>query len=290
MWCDLHQRSVFRRRLDDEQRGQGRAFDLDRPRRDRRIDDSVRQTHGHLRIERNDDPRARPASGQSADILDIYSASGGLGSVITAGGSLGLGTTTPGSILSINGVGNFVAGATSTLYNALTVGGNLSLNGIANGILSTNAAGQVVATTSIGTNLLIGNLATINGTTVANGGSYTISAASSTLLIDNNTFAGNDIFNNLITGSVSGNAGTATALQNARTINGVSFNGTANITLTAASSTLLANNNTFSGTNAFANTTFTNATFIELCDHEPLEHFARGECQRHRRRHLYDRQ
>ena len=38
--------------------------------------------------------------------------------------------------------------------------------------------------------------------------------------------------------SVSGNAGTATALQNARTINGVSFNGTANITVPAAGSTL----------------------------------------------------
>jgi phage-related tail fiber protein len=36
-----------------------------------------------------------------------------------------------------------------------------------------------------------------------------------------------------IIGSVSGNAGTATALATARTINGVSFNGTANITLTA---------------------------------------------------------
>ncbi len=38
--------------------------------------------------------------------------------------------------------------------------------------------------------------------------------------------------------SVSGNAGTATALQNARTINGTSFNGTADITVTAAAGTL----------------------------------------------------
>ncbi len=38
--------------------------------------------------------------------------------------------------------------------------------------------------------------------------------------------------------STSGNAGTATALQTARTINGVSFNGTANITVTAAAGTL----------------------------------------------------
>lgn len=38
--------------------------------------------------------------------------------------------------------------------------------------------------------------------------------------------------------SVSGNAGTATTLQTARTINGVSFNGSANITVTAAAETL----------------------------------------------------
>jgi hypothetical protein len=41
-----------------------------------------------------------------------------------------------------------------------------------------------------------------------------------------------------LTGSISGNAATATALQTARTINGVSFNGTADITVTAAAGTL----------------------------------------------------
>lgn len=82
------------------------------------------------------------------------------------------------------------------------------------------------------------------------------SSASSTLLGDNNTFSGTDTFNNTISGSVSGNAGTATALQNARTINGVSFNGTANIVV--SSTTLLASdNNTFSGNTTFvASTTF----------------------------------
>lgn len=39
-------------------------------------------------------------------------------------------------------------------------------------------------------------------------------------------------------GSTTGNAATATALQTARTINGTSFNGTANITVTAAAETL----------------------------------------------------
>lgn len=43
---------------------------------------------------------------------------------------------------------------------------------------------------------------------------------------------------NPISGSVTGNAATATALQTARTINGTSFNGTANITVAAAAGTL----------------------------------------------------
>lgn len=41
-----------------------------------------------------------------------------------------------------------------------------------------------------------------------------------------------------ITGDITGNAGTATALATARTINGVSFDGTANITVAAAAGTL----------------------------------------------------
>lgn len=54
------------------------------------------------------------------------------------------------------------------------------------------------------------------------------------------------------TGTWSGNAGTATKLATARNINGVAFDGSAAITITAASSTLLANNNTFSGSNTFS--------------------------------------
>ena len=78
-------------------------------------------------------------------------------------------------------------------------------------------------------------------------------AASSTLLGDNNTFSGTDTFTNAITASITGNAGTATTLQNARTINNVSFNGGADITIAAASSTVLGDANTWTGINAFTN-------------------------------------
>lgn len=83
-------------------------------------------------------------------------------------------------------------------------------------------------------------------------------AASSTLLGDNNTFGGADTFSQTITGSVTGNAGTATKLATARAINGVNFDGSGPITIQAASSTLLSSdNNTFSGNTTFvASTTF----------------------------------
>ena len=76
-------------------------------------------------------------------------------------------------------------------------------------------------------------------------------AASSTLLSDSNTFSGTNTFLNLITGSVSGNSGTATKLATPRAINGVNFDGSAPITINAASSTLLADHNVFSQVNTF---------------------------------------
>jgi alpha-tubulin suppressor-like RCC1 family protein len=58
-----------------------------------------------------------PVTAQTANVLDIYNSSGGLAAVVTAGGYLGLGTSTPGSILSIQGVGNFTT-ATSSFYGS----------------------------------------------------------------------------------------------------------------------------------------------------------------------------
>lgn len=55
--------------------------------------------------------------------------------------------------------------------------------------------------------------------------------------------------------NISGNAGTATILQNTRSINGIHFNGSSDITITAASSSLLGDSNTFSGNNLFTSST-----------------------------------
>ena len=61
--------------------------------------------------------------------------------------------------------------------------------------------------------------------------------------------------------NVTGNAGTATKLAATKNINSVAFDGSADITITAASSTLLSNNNTFTDLDTFANATSTLFTF-----------------------------
>lgn len=61
-------------------------------------------------------------------------------------------------------------------------------------------------------------------------------------------------FSGGIVGALTGNASTANTLQTPRNINGVAFNGSSDITVNAASSTLLADNNTFGGNNTFSNT------------------------------------
>jgi hypothetical protein len=80
--------------------------------------------------------------------------------------------------------------------------------------------------------------------------------------------------------SVSGNAGTATALQTARTINGVSFDGTANITVPAAAGTLtgttLASGVTASSLTSAAGGTFGTAAFTNTNAYEVPLTFSTG--------------
>ena len=64
-----------------------------------------------------------------------------------------------------------------------------------------------------------------------------IATASQTAITSVGTLIGLTV-TDTITGNISGNAGTATVLRTARNINGVSFNGSANITITANAATL----------------------------------------------------
>ena len=70
----------------------------------------------------------------------------------------------------------------------------INLSATSSSLLGVNASGEVVATSSIGTNLLVGALGTINGTPFSAGGSITVGSASTTLLSDNNTFSGGNLF------------------------------------------------------------------------------------------------
>jgi hypothetical protein len=82
----------------------------------------------------------------------------------------------------------------------------------------------------------IANYDGVIGATIAVDATSTNTASKVVARDANGNFAAGTITANLtgnVTGTVSGNAGTATSLQTARNINGVSFNGTADITITA---------------------------------------------------------
>ncbi|KKK95178.1 hypothetical protein LCGC14_2675420, partial [marine sediment metagenome] len=98
---------------------------------------------------------------------------------------------------------------------------------------------------SLGNNVLIGTTTDagfkldVNGT--ARTGALTAGALDLSGQIDlnnNNIIAGGTAAFTTVTAALSGNASTATLLQNSRTINGVAFNGGSNITVTAAAGTL----------------------------------------------------
>lgn len=133
--------------------------------------------------------------------------------------------------------------------------------------LFTNAS----STNATSTNFDIVSLLTFGGVTGNSWDDFCTTITGSAALCDGNDATGgggasfdypfpgnatstNIMFNGGLTGALTGNADTATKLLTARAINGVNFDGSAAITITAASSTLLANNNTFSGNNTFSNT------------------------------------
>lgn len=102
--------------------------------------------------------------------------------------------------------------------------------------------------------------------------------AGKTLAITDNTTLAGGTHSGTNTGdqtSVSGNAGTATALQTARTINGTSFDGTGNITVTAAAGTLtgatLAAGVTASSLLSAAGGSFGTAAFVNTSTLQPVD-------------------
>lgn len=112
-----------------------------------------------------------------------------------------------------------ITGATNTTA-AMVVGTGASMSASGSGTIAatsvTNATLTTALTVNTGTVTITGNVANTSVLTIG-AGAVSISGSNTG---DQTT--------------VSGNAGTATALQNARTIGGVSFDGTANITVSTA--------------------------------------------------------
>ena len=94
------------------------------------------------------------------------------------------------------------------------------------GDITLTGAVFAIGTSKVTNTMLVNSSVTIGTTTISLGLSST-------------TLAGlTSVSSTLFTGALTGNATTSTSLQTARTINGVSFDGTINITVTAAASTL----------------------------------------------------
>jgi hypothetical protein len=121
------------------------------------------------------------------------------------------------------------AGATALEYFTPAAGGTVTSVSVttANGVSGSVAT----ATTTPAITLTLGAITPTSVNSVVLSGSATPTLSVSGTTTVSGTNSGDQT-------SVTGNSGTATALQTARTINGTSFNGTANITVTAAAGTL----------------------------------------------------
>jgi hypothetical protein len=155
-------------------------------------------------------------------------------------------------------------------FNGFPSGGTIDLSLVT--VTGLPGGGSVTSVSVVTANGISGSVATPNSTPAI---TLTLGAITPTSVAAVGTVTGSNL-SGTNTGdqtSVSGNAGTATQLQTARTINGVSFDGTANITVTAAAGTLtgttLASGVTASSLLSAAGGSFGTAAFVASSTFEP---------------------
>ena len=143
--------------------------------------------------------------------------------VVTAG----TGVTVSGTQVSI---GQAVATTSNVTFNDLTVSGNLTVNGTTTTINATTLdvadLNITVAKNALSAAAANGAGLTVNGPGTA--ATFTYTSADDRWNLNKNLNV------TTVYGALSGNATTATTLQTARAINGVNFDGSANITVTTA--------------------------------------------------------
>jgi hypothetical protein len=183
---------------------------------------------------------------------------------LTVSGTTNLQGTTNGATINASSllattIGNASSSITGTLQtaaqtNITSVGTltGLTLSGAINGqtINGTSILGTTIGNTASAVNGNIHTGSAVYAGTIGNTGTTltgTLSTAAQTNITSVGTLSALTV-TATITGSVSGNAGTATALQTARNINGVSFNGTADITVHTAGTGISVSGTTITNT------------------------------------------
>ena len=194
-------------------------------------------------------------------------------------------TTTTVPVTSSTGTDATLTAATTSLAGVMTAADKSKLDGIASGATNvtnnnqlTNGAGYITSSGSISGNAAtattLQTARTINGVSFNGSGNITVEAyienddsSNATrylTFVDNSTASfkrlnedssltynpsSNVLSAGTFSGALSGNASTATTLQTARTINGTSFNGSANITITANTPNTLSRGSYLTGSN-----------------------------------------
>jgi len=123
----------------------------------------------------------RGIASQIANLFQIQNSSGTNLVSVTGSGLLGIGTTTPGSLLSVQGVGNFVSGATSTLYTGFAAPGFIATS---SGFTITggNILNQTTGTSTVVQGLSATGIAASAGLTITGGALRNTVTGTSTML------------------------------------------------------------------------------------------------------------